>query len=144
MLADPSAADTFARSTLDHGERISHAADVALHRSLIALRLSDAAFQGEHFDIDGAVVGERAFVLRWTDRRAEGDTAKQDRLLLVNLGGDELLPTVAEPLLSPFPDTRWRTIWSSDDPAFGGPGRREIDQTWRLPAQCALVLETHS
>src|SRR5207249_3824305 len=66
--------------------------------------------QGE---VDGAVLGPHAFVLRWFS---------QPRLLVVNLGLDLELAAAPEPLLAPPEGTRWRVLWSSEDPRYGGGG----------------------
>jgi maltooligosyltrehalose trehalohydrolase len=137
-VPDPGAPATFARCQLDGAERVRHVESVALHRDLLALRREDPVFraQGAH-GLDGAVLGPDAFVLRFFGA-ADGD----DRLLVVNLGGDLPLPILPEPLLAPPEDARWHVAWSSDDPRYGGCGAApfDADGPWRLPAQAALML----
>ncbi|MBP2226829.1 maltooligosyltrehalose trehalohydrolase [Azospirillum agricola] len=154
-LAAPHAGDSFRRCTLDHGERDAHAEVWALHRDLLRLRREDAVFatQGEG-GVDGAVLGEEAFVLRFFGN--EGD----DRLLLVNLGRDLTLRVLPEPLLAPPLGRRWSPLWSSEDPRYGGCGVAPLEDAagpgaglpgagpgigsgeggWRLPGHAALVL----
>ena len=84
--------------------------------------------------MEGAVLGAHAFVLRFL--RAGAD----DRLLLVNLGVELALDGMAEPLLAPPAGQRWRMIWSSEDPRYGGAGTPELEEAWRLPAETTLVL----
>ena len=85
--------------------------------------------------VDGAVLGPEALVLRFPG--PEG----RDRLLLVNLGGELALGSVAEPLLAPPSGARWTRIWSSDDPRYGGSGDAPFDERdWRLQAASASVL----
>ena len=136
-VPDPGAPATFEGCKLDLGERVRHAGVYALHRDLLAMRREDAVFsaQGAH-GIDGAVLGPEAFVLRFFGE--DGD----DRLVVVNLGGDLPLPILPEPLLAPPEDARWEIAWSTEDPRYGGCGAAlfDPDGPWRLPAQTALVL----
>jgi maltooligosyltrehalose trehalohydrolase len=71
--------------------------------------------------LDGAVLGPEAFCLRWLDPAAD------DRLLVVNLGADLDLPSSPEPLLAPPVDRAWATIWSSEDPRYGGGGTPALE-----------------
>ncbi len=135
-LADPSDAATFARCKLDPAERERHAAAVALHRDLLALRCGDPAFaQTLPPALDGAVLGQEAFVLRFF-------AAAGDRLLVVNLGRDLALSRMPEPLLAPPENCRWDVLWSSDDVRYGGAGtaRWPAEGGWTLPGHAALVL----
>lgn len=137
-LARPDDTGTFARSTLDPAERRSHGAAVALHRDLLRLRREDAVFAGRgRAGVDGAVLGAEAFVLRLFGTRA-GD----DRLLLVNLGRDQPLAAMAEPLLAPPAGTDWRVLWSSEDLAYGGGGvvPWPARGRWTLPGHAAVGL----
>jgi len=137
-VSDPGDPATFERCKLDLDERGRHTASYALHRDLLALRRDDPVFraQGAH-GLDGAVLGPEAFVLRFF-----GADAGDDRLLVVNLGGDLPLPILPEPLLAPPEDARWHVAWSSEDPRYGGCGAAPFDPDgpWRLPAQAALML----
>jgi maltooligosyltrehalose trehalohydrolase len=136
---------TFERAKLDFGERERHAEVYALHRDLLALRREDRVFGAQRSGgIDGAVLGPEAFVLRYFG--AEGD----DRLLVVNLGIDLRLAIVPEPLLAPPEGMRWQTLWSSEDPRYGGSGAPGIDtdREWRIPGRTATAMrpaprETH-
>ena len=85
----------------------------------------------------GAVLGPEAFALRFF--AGEGG---DDRLLVVNLGGDLYLDSVAEPLLAPMEDCGWATLWSSEQPCYGGCGTGELDTDlgWRIPGHAAVVL----
>jgi maltooligosyltrehalose trehalohydrolase len=135
-LADPAARETFAACVLDHGERERHAEAYGLHADLLRLRREDPVFsaQGAH-GVDGAVLGPDAFVLRFFG--ADGD----DRLLLVNLGDELVLEPAPEPLLAPPEGRRWRIIWSSEHPRYGGSGWTPLDdeERWRLAAHAACV-----
>jgi maltooligosyltrehalose trehalohydrolase len=146
-VPDPEARETFARCKLDHGERERHAEVRELHRDLLRLRREDPVF-GAHArgeigaglpgvaGLDGAVLGSEAFVLRFFGGAAG------DRLLLVNLGRDLELVPASEPLLAPLAGMRWRTLWSSEEPRYGGGGAPEPEgvEGWFLAGRAALVL----
>lgn len=143
-LSRPDAEDGFTRCKLDHRERETNAGVWALHRDLLRLRREDPVFSaqragGPEGGLDGAVLGEEAFVLRFFHDGEEGG----DRLLLVNLGRDLTLPALAEPLLAPPGDGAWTVLWSSEEPAYGGCGTAPVERpggAWRLPGHAALVL----
>jgi maltooligosyltrehalose trehalohydrolase len=146
-LPDPHDEGTFLRCQLRHAERDRHQTAVALHRDLLRLRREDAVFAelpGGAFD--GAVLSDRAFVLRWfaADARVAPNSGSDagDRLLLVNFGPDLRLDSLPEPLLAPPAGTAWDLRWSSEDPAYGGAGTAaiETDEQWRLPGQSAILL----
>lgn len=84
-------------------------------------------------NIDGAVLGSHAFVLRFFN------SAHGDRLLVVNLGRDIDCAPTPEPLLAPSDSGAWRLVWSSDDPRYGGPGIVHpcSSQGWRFPGENA-------
>ncbi|MBY6261502.1 malto-oligosyltrehalose trehalohydrolase [Azospirillum sp. 412522] len=138
-LPKPHAEDSFTRCKLDHRERESNAGVWALHRDLLRLRREDPVFAAQRIGgMDGAVLGEEAFMLRFFGEK-EGD----DRLMLVNLGRDLTLRALADPLLAPPLDGAWTVLWSSEDPAYGGSGTAAVEQpdgAWRLPGHAALVL----
>jgi maltooligosyltrehalose trehalohydrolase len=147
-LPDPTDRSTFERSKLDHSERERGfgAQVLALHQDLLRLRREEAVFgrvqrRGE---IDGAVLGKDALVLRYFGKNAD------DRLLIVNLGTDLHLPIVPEPLLAPPLGKRWEVQWSSEHPRYGGLGSQPLEtreedwrlpgENWRVPGRCAVVL----
>jgi maltooligosyltrehalose trehalohydrolase len=138
-LADPADPKTFAGSKLDWRERDAHAPMLKLHRDLLAMRRSDPAF-GQTGDrrIDGAVLDDGAFVLRYFTGEAAGH-----RLLLCNLGRDVPMAVTPEPLLAPPDGMGWSLEWSSEHPDYDGSGRRPVDTDgfWVLPADTALVLK---
>jgi maltooligosyltrehalose trehalohydrolase len=142
-LPHPARRETFERSRLDLAERTEspHAEALLLHRDLIRLRRHDATICGGSRPgaVDGAVMGAEAFVLRWFDPEGDGD----DRLMLVNLGVELRLAVAAEPLLAPPEGRRWRVLWSSEDPRYGGCGTPEPESeewNWRLAAHAAIVM----
>src|SRR5262249_18488716 len=118
-----------------------HAEILSLHRDLLRLRRDDATIRGGSRPgaVDGAVLGPEALVLRWFDPEGQGD----DRLMLANLGVELHLPVAAEPLLAAPAGRRWRILWSTEDPRYGGCGTSEPEtekDNWRLPAHAAVVM----
>jgi maltooligosyltrehalose trehalohydrolase len=135
-VPDPADPATFAACKLDWSERERHAHVVALHKDLIALRRDDPVLARQRRDqLDGAVLGPHAFVLRW--RNAENG----DRLLVVNLRDDLDVRPAPEPLLAPPRAGAWTLAWSSDDPRYGGPGVVNPDRPegWCLPGESAAL-----
>jgi maltooligosyltrehalose trehalohydrolase len=146
-LPDPNDRATYLRSKLDPSERTSHTHAVSLHRDLLRLRREDAVLQRiNEIAFDGAVLSERAFVLRYFSIDAEVPRppvqSEDDRLLVVNLGTDLHLTPAPEPLLAPLPGARWEILWSSEDPAYGGAGTQPLDtdEGWRIPGHASVLL----
>lgn len=131
---------TFTSSKLDWRERETGGAWLRLHRDLLRLRRADPVIARQDVnEIDGAVLSETAFVLRWWDERAG------DRLLLINIGKECLLTPAPEPLLAAPRDAAWSLVWSSDDIAYGGRGAVAPSGAaapgWRLTADSAVLLQ---
>ena len=136
-VPDPADEACFRNSKLDRSERDRHVALYALHRDLLRIRRQDAVIaRQDRRAIDGAVLSDHAFVLRWFDAR-EGD-----RLLVVNLGEEAHVRPAPEPLLAPPCAARWRLVWSSDDPRYGAHGAVSpcTERGWRLPGESAALL----
>ena len=87
--------------------------------------------------VDGSVLGPEALLLRFF-----ADEPADERLLLVNLGADLPVASVPDPLFAPPAGTDWHLVWSSEDPMYGGGGRRRVETTRRftLSANSAVVL----
>jgi maltooligosyltrehalose trehalohydrolase len=104
------------------------------------LRRSDPTFsKQERGAVDGAVLGPHSFLLRFFD-----SLGKDDRLLVINLGPAVTLEVAPEPLLAPTDDEHgWETLWSSEQPRYGGPGMLplETETGWNLPAESAAALQ---
>jgi len=129
---------TFERCKLRWDERDTHVTHRRLHEDLLALRRTDAAFAGQApGGVDGAVLAPEAFLLRFG-----APAARDERLLLVNLGRDVVADSFAEPLVAPPEGCGWRVHWSSESPMYGGIGVPEIVGAggWRIPGHSAVVL----
>ena len=153
-LRDPGMEETFQRCKLNPDERHHgvHAQLYLMHHDLLALRRNEPVFRRvqQRGDLDGAVLGHDAFVLRYFGRDDESQSG-DDRLLVVNFGTDLHLPIVPEPLLAPPQGQRWETLWSSEDPHYGGSGSPPLEtrredwrmpgENWRLPGRSAVLLK---
>jgi maltooligosyltrehalose trehalohydrolase len=140
-LDDPGSERTFERCKLNFAERETHRTWYALHHDLLHLRRNEPAFRAQRRgQVDGAVLGEQAFVLRFF-----AETPADERLLIVNLGPALDRPSFAEPLLAP-PSGEWHVQWSSDDPKYGGCGTPDLwpDGTWCIPPEAAIVCQPAS
>jgi maltooligosyltrehalose trehalohydrolase len=135
MLPPPAARDTFERSKLDFAERERHHHAYALHCDLLALRRDDAVLaRAGTCRPEGAVLGPGALLLRYID------ATRGDRLLVVNLGCDLDFTPAREPLLAPPFQARWRMVWSSEAPEYGGQGTPPLDPDgpWLMPGSTAM------
>jgi maltooligosyltrehalose trehalohydrolase len=133
-IADPTDEATFDRCILDHGEHDRHRDAYVLHRDLLSLRrelkIAEAAA------VDATILGHEAWLVRYSD------DAGAEWLLLVNLGRDKVLRTVAEPLMAPAEDHFWRLRWTSEALCYGGSGTSEPlqDGVWHVQGHAALLL----
>ncbi len=138
-MTPPDDAAAFARCKLDWSECQRNEPTVRLHRDLLRLRRTDFGSHPERpARLDGAVLGEACFVLRFFR-----ETFERDRLLVVNFGPDFDLSPAPEPLLGPAPDKKWDLLWSSGHPEYGGAGTPPLnnDGPWRIPAETVLALK---
>ena len=152
-LTEPSSVDTFERCKLDWEElRATEGQQaIALIRDLIRIRRKDATLRQQGIQdpedkpngilarmVDGAVLGDQAFVIRYFGERRD-----LDRLVVVNFGHRAHLQPLAEPLVAPPPKMLWRPLWSSEDPLYGGCGTPSVDSDdggWWLPADSTILL----
>jgi maltooligosyltrehalose trehalohydrolase len=141
-IADPVDPSTFLRCKLDWAERRVNVQAVDLHRDLLRLRREDAVLRAPRLrGVDGAVINDHAFMIRFFGG-ADGD-----RLLLVNLGARLQADPIPEPLLAPPRGDRWRTVFGTESPKYGGWGTPPIETDtdgWWLPAESATLLSTES
>jgi maltooligosyltrehalose trehalohydrolase len=137
-VEDPTDPATFVQCKLDWSERRTNARALAFHKDLIRLRRDEPVIQRQQpRALDGAVLGDYAFVLRFF-----GD-AFGDRLLIVNLGARFHADPIAEPLLAPPVHRTWRTIFSTDAPEYGGWGAPPLEiqnDGWWIPGESAALL----
>jgi maltooligosyltrehalose trehalohydrolase len=136
-LPAPDNPETFLRCKLDFSERKKHRELYDLHVDLLKLRREDSRFrQQSSGGIDGAVLGPASFALRYFSQQND------DRLLVVNLGERQVLHPASEPLLAPPAGYRWKTVWTSDSPRYGGTGVVAIasEEQWILQAESITVL----
>ena len=137
-LSDPADPVTFARCKLDWSERERNIETLALYKDLLRLRREDPVLRAQRDrGIDGAVLSDRAFVIRYF-----GESAG-DRLLVINLGGRLHADPIPEPLAAPPRGAAWQTVLSTESPKYGGwgtPPLETIDEAWWIPAECALFL----
>ncbi|MEO5568798.1 MAG: malto-oligosyltrehalose trehalohydrolase [Gemmatimonadaceae bacterium] len=146
-VLDPADPATMEICRVNWDERATNHEFLSLHRDLIALRKSDpviSAQQGAATGaLDGAVLDDRAFVLRFfSDEHG-------DRLLVVNLGVAIRFDPAPEPLVAPPRGMRWKMKWSSEKVEYGGYATPPLDVDGdgrRIPGQATVLLsaETHS
>src|SRR6185369_12329360 len=138
---------TFEITKLDFGERKKNAGIYQMHQDLIRLRREDPVFSRMQFFnadghpagcLDGAVLGDEAFVLRYF-----GADGEDDRLLIINFGRDLHLNPAPEPLLGPHEGRLWEVLWSSEDVRYGGLGTSALDsdENWHIPGNAAVALK---
>ena len=137
LLPEPMDPEVFASCKLNFAERDRHHEAYALYQDLLRLRREDPAFNSQRAGaVDGAVLGDHAFVLRFFA------PVGADRLLLVNLGIDTILGAVPEPLLAPPPAMTWQLLWSSENPRYGGAGALPVENEtgWLVIGKSTVVL----
>jgi maltooligosyltrehalose trehalohydrolase len=136
-LLDPTSESTFINSKLAWQDYANNTESILLHRDLLQLRREDAVIRDlGKASLDGAVLSEHAFLLRWFN------DAHGDRILIVNLGGDIDLDPNPEPLLAPSQSHYWSLLFSSARIEYGGNGVEfpETEVGWSLPAESAILL----
>ena len=138
-LPDPADSATFNRCKLDWSERERNVEAVRLHKDLLRLRREDPVLRAQRMrGVDGAVLSEHAFVLRYFGE------SMGDRLLVVNFGSRLHASPIPEPLLAPPRGGSWRTVFSTESPKYGGwgtPPLETITDGWWIPGECAALLE---
>ena len=132
----PAERATFERSKLDWSECAANTHIVSLHKDLIALRRETGIFgQDAKGRVDGSVLDPSAFLLRYF-----AQDPQDERLMLVNMGPNIAVDSIADPLHAPPEGMQWTLVWSSEELIYGGGGKRSIDlQTrWTLGADTVL------
>jgi maltooligosyltrehalose trehalohydrolase len=135
-VRDPSDRTLFEAAKLDLGAHRQHEPWYRLHRDLLRIRREEPSIAAQSREaVDGAVLTERGFVLRWYGPGRE-------LLLVVNLGRHCFEIAGSEPLLACGRDEAWALSWSSEHPDYGGSGVVSplTESGWGLPALCAVLL----
>jgi maltooligosyltrehalose trehalohydrolase len=135
-LNKPDAAASFEKCKLDWNELPRQRNWTQLYTDLLRLRREDPVIAAQALNgIDGAVLTQHCFVLRWFDDE------QGDRLLLVNLGAEVPVQPSPEPLLASPHRRQWTLHWCSEHPDYGGIGAVNplTAQGWRLPAESAAL-----
>ncbi len=143
VLANPGQMATFEASKLVVKDRETQESVQlqTLFRDLLRLRREDPAIaQGDGNVIDGAVLSDDCFILRYFyEHPVEGAS---DRLLLVNFGTLLELTHLPEPLLAPPRNKQWSKKWDSERLEYGGMSTMSpvtIDG-WHIAGEAAIVL----
>jgi maltooligosyltrehalose trehalohydrolase len=137
-LLAPDNPEAFSQCKLDVLDREANWQIYDLHIDLLRLRREDSRFRLQSFGgIDGAVLGPASFLLRYFSNK------KDDRLLLVNFGEQQILKPAAEPLLAPPSGFRWEILWTSDSPRYGGADSMALatEEQWLVPAESTVALQ---
>jgi maltooligosyltrehalose trehalohydrolase len=109
-----------------------------LHRDLLRLRRNDPVLSrvgtGD-VAIESCTPCETILLIRYRSPMGE-------RLIVANIGTDKDSP-MNDALFAPTPAHTWRTLWSSEDPAYGGAGAIPFtdDGQWVLAGNSAAILE---
>jgi maltooligosyltrehalose trehalohydrolase len=138
-LPMPHERKTFEACKLDFSEREKHAHLYRLTEELLRMRREDPTFaRQERGAVDGAVISEEAFVLRFF-----GEQDEDDRIVVINLGRDIEFSPCPEPLLGPPAGYFWKEVLSTEEPQFGGCGAPVTyeDGRWYFTAHSAIVLK---
>lgn len=99
----------------------------SLHKDLIHLRKNDPVLRKTSKKYEASILGENSLLLRYFDEE-EGD-----RMLIVNLGIEEILNPSPNPLLAPPEGFKWKIVWSSESPVYGGDGTAPLNVPhWKL------------
>lgn len=135
LLVDPSIDETFLNSKLDFSERKKNKHIYDLHKDLIKIKRYDPVISSYRTDVDGAVLSNNAFVIRYF--------GEDDRILIVNLGSDLHLDPAPEPLLAPPYKMGWELIFSTEDPKYFGSGTAPLESknNWVIPGHAAVLLK---
>jgi len=134
---DPEDPHTFAQSRLDSAGQSLHPEILRLHYDLLTLRRTDPVFSGRvDAALDGAVLGESCFVIRYLT------STQEDRLLVINMGTGLDLPHLPEPLVAPPDGHEWQVKWSSELPIYRGIGESSPGRfgAWHVPGESTQLL----
>ncbi len=151
LMPDPASEGTYRASKLRWEERATpeHRRALQFHQDLVTIRREDPTIRARassEITLEVAILSSGCGILRYFVDGAASDSHTHDRLLIVNLGAGIDIPSPSEPLLSPPKDPShccWRTLWTSEDPRYGGYGCGEpesADAGWHIPGFAAVLL----
>jgi maltooligosyltrehalose trehalohydrolase len=137
LVPNPSDWRSFEAAKLDDRERNPHNALFRLHRDLLRLRRDDPVLRDigtEHVHVETSTQGLHVVLIRYVG-------ASGHRLLIINLADDYPSP-MNDPLLAPATGRRWRHVWSSEHPDYGGSGVVQFPDTgpWLIAGRSATLL----
>ena len=138
-LSHPASRDAFVECKLDQALRDAQPWAVELHRALLQVRRRDVVLSKvgtPEVGIETSAPSPSIVLVRYV-------TATAHRLLVVNLGADDLSP-MNDALYAPVPGTRWATLWSSERAEYGGTGISPFVEAgrWLIRAASATLLES--
>lgn len=136
----PGDLQAFRQCKLNFEERITNQQAYLFHKDLLSIRKDDPVFKSRNRnDIDGAVIADRSFLLRYF-----GKLPSYDRLLIVNLGTDLSLDPNPEPLTAAPEGFEWKELIASENPQYGGNSTSPLVMKGipRIPGHAAVFLGT--
>ena len=119
-------------------ERSLHSSAYKLHKDLLRIRRDEPVLRSsERKCLDGAVLGQDCFVLRYF-----GHKSSLDRILVINLGRAIQLSPNPEPLMAPPSRQKWKLLWYSEAPLYGGNGSPPLfkEKKWNIDGHAAFFL----
>jgi maltooligosyltrehalose trehalohydrolase len=136
-IASPSDPRTFEQCQLLDEERFADTGLLHLHQDLLRLRRDDPVLSRigtPEARIESAAPASHIVLIRYLASGAH-------RLLVVNLGDDHLSP-MNDPLYAPPPGCRWKSVWSSEHPQYGGGGAPTFPEAdrWLIGGHTATLL----
>jgi len=133
-LPSPTDPQTFVRCKLKWEEKLSPPHAYFLHKDLLFLKKHDPVFSDQNVQVDGAVLDEDSFAIRFFSRFGE-------RLLLINFGVDRSLIPVSDPLFAHPQGKKWQMLWSSESVKYGGQGSIPFEENrWFAMGHSAIIL----
>ncbi|MDP1835816.1 MAG: malto-oligosyltrehalose trehalohydrolase [Chlamydiales bacterium] len=136
-IPDPADPITFTQCKLNFKERVDNPFMYDLYKDLIAFKRTDVLLRRNARKMDGVVLSNHAFALRFFD-----DEEHLDRLMLFNFDVDFIFNPLGDPLVAPVEGYDWEMIWSTESPKYGGQGAQPLTEVWKIPGHSAMILTT--
>jgi maltooligosyltrehalose trehalohydrolase len=142
VLPHPADSNTFESCRLVAADRTRQEA-VQLQRlfhDLLKVRREDPAIVEQRKSVDGAVLSDDCFILRFFF--ADPFEGELDRLLLVNFGPYLEMLHIPEPLLAPPRGKQWTLLWNSERLEYGGISAMSpiTPDGWHIAEETAFLL----